>query len=155
MRIDELRKFLLEQQVPFSEEELQNGYLLRCETGEIFAAYNTGKVVCQGKATELSKAVKNWKQTVGKTSKVQLLAPEAVPSEVVPPKAADKPVFIVYGHDKAAREGLELLLHKMDLEPIVLSDHFKSGQWLSLQNRPTGRTRDTTLLPCQRQLRQV
>jgi hypothetical protein len=34
----------------------------------------------------------------------------------------EKPVFIVYGHDKAAREGLELVLHKMKLEPILLEN---------------------------------
>ncbi len=34
----------------------------------------------------------------------------------------DKRVFIVYGHDTAARDGLELVLRRMGLEPIVLAN---------------------------------
>jgi hypothetical protein len=37
----------------------------------------------------------------------------------------------------------------------ALSDHFKSGQRLSLQNRPRGDAEDVNVLPCQRLLRQV
>ena len=34
----------------------------------------------------------------------------------------DRRVFVVYGHDTAARDALELLLHKMGLEPIILQN---------------------------------
>jgi len=117
MTAEELRNFLAERQVNFGEEEMQNGYLFRCEDGEIFAAYSTGKVVCQGKPTELSRAVKEWKRPAGKSVKAQ-----PAPQPALPLTAPDKPVFIVYGHDMAAREGLELVLHKMGLKPIVLEN---------------------------------
>jgi len=73
-------------------------------------AHDTGKDVCQGKATELTKSVKEWQ----KPAKA-----EAVKERVAGP---NNRVFIVYGHDLAAREGLELMLHKMGLEPIVLAN---------------------------------
>jgi predicted nucleotide-binding protein len=114
MSPDELREFLAERGVSFNQEEMQYGYLFRCEEGEKFAAYNSGKVVCQGKSTELSKAVRNWKKPAK--------AAAAKPKEAAPAAQQGKPVFIVYGHDKAAREGLELVLHKMKLEPIVLEN---------------------------------
>jgi predicted nucleotide-binding protein len=114
MSPDELRDFLVERGVNFKQEEIQNGYLFRCEEGEKFAAYNTGIVVCQGKPTELSKAVKDWKKPAK--------AGAAKAKEAVPAAEQDKPIFIVYGHDKTAREGLELVLHKMKLEPIVLEN---------------------------------
>jgi predicted nucleotide-binding protein len=117
MTADELTEFLAERGVAFNKEEIQNGQLFRCEDGEKFAVYNSGRVVCQGKPTALSKAVKEWK----KPAKAAPSKPkEAVAAAA--PSAADKPVFIVYGHDKAAREGLELVLHKMKLEPIVLEN---------------------------------
>ena len=120
MTADELRSFLAEQRIDFQEEEIQNGYLIRCDSGETFAAYNTGKLVCQGKPTELSKAVKEWKRPPGKVAEGKPgPRPEPAP---VPVTAADKPVFIVYGHDMAARDGLELVLHKMGFTPIVLEN---------------------------------
>src|SRR5713226_9166483 len=117
MTADELRDFLAARGVNFDQEEIQNGLLFRCAEGEKFAVYDTGRVVCQGKPTELSKAVKDWNKPAKAAS--------AKPKAALPAAAAtgaDKPVFIVYGHDTAVREGLELVLHKMGLEPIVLGN---------------------------------
>ncbi len=36
-------------------------------------------------------------------------------------------VFVVYGHDEAAREQLELVLHRLDLDPFVLGNTAGSG----------------------------
>ncbi len=36
-------------------------------------------------------------------------------------------VFVVYGHDETAREQLELVLHRMDLDPFVLGNTSDSG----------------------------
>jgi predicted nucleotide-binding protein len=114
MTPDELQDFLAERQVNFEREEIQNGFLFRCESGEKFAAYTTGRVVCQGKPTELSKAVKEWKK------------PAKAAHVIEPSKQAalgpDKRVFIVYGHDIVARDALELVLRRMGLEPIVLEN---------------------------------
>jgi hypothetical protein len=51
MSPDELRDFLVERGVNFNQEEMQYGFLFRCEEGEKFAAYNTGRVAwaCLGR----------------------------------------------------------------------------------------------------------
>ena len=124
MTADELREFLAERGIGYNLEEIRNGQLFRCDDGEIFIVYNTGTVVCQGKPTELSKAVEERKKQA-KASPARATAKAAMPKVKEAPAStavAAKPVFIVYGHDTAAREGLELLLHKMELEPIVLED---------------------------------
>jgi predicted nucleotide-binding protein len=83
--------------------------------GEVFVAYDTGTVVCQGKRrTELSEAVKDWKS--GEVPSAFLV--EGTTATTGP----NKRIFIVYGHDIASREGLELVLHRMGLEPIVLAN---------------------------------
>jgi predicted nucleotide-binding protein len=38
------------------------------------------------------------------------------------PKPANKKVFVVHGHDSAAREQLELIIHKLGLDPFVLQN---------------------------------
>jgi predicted nucleotide-binding protein len=108
MTPDELRDVLRSRGIRYDERAVQNGTQFRCPDGEIFTVYNTGKCVIQGsRDTELARAVQ-----------------ECTPAgHVVVPRPAQSglgPVFIVYGHDEAARNELELLLHRMGLEPIVL-----------------------------------
>ncbi|MDQ2842207.1 MAG: nucleotide-binding protein [Acidobacteriota bacterium] len=43
------------------------------------------------------------------------------------PPQKDQPVFIVYGHDTASREQLELILRRMRLHPIVLGNLAAAG----------------------------
>jgi predicted nucleotide-binding protein len=115
MTADELRGFLVDNDVKFEEKEIQHGTQFKCDTGEVFVAYSTGTVSCQGKPTELSKAVKNWKRPskAAGQPKTEASSPVAGP---------DKRVFIVYGHDTTARDALELVLRRMGLEPIVLEN---------------------------------
>jgi predicted nucleotide-binding protein len=115
MTADELRDFLNQRQVKCKEDAVQHGTRFTCVGGEVFIVYGTGKLNVQGKKSALSASVKEW---YGGGSAV------AGPVEVAPvlPAGPDKRVFIVYGHDQASRESLELLLHKMGLEPIVLQD---------------------------------
>jgi predicted nucleotide-binding protein len=47
---------------------------------------------------------------------------QTVAPAVVRGSAADRSVFIVYGHDIGVRDGLELLLRRMGMEPIVLQN---------------------------------
>ncbi len=65
MTADELRDFLTQRDVKFEENEIQHGTRFKCGSGEVIVAYNTGTVSCQGKPTELSKAVKDWKASGG------------------------------------------------------------------------------------------
>ena len=114
MTPDELRDFLNQRQVNYQEKEVQHGRQFKCQDGEVFVAYNTGTVSCQGKPTDLAKAVKGWKP-----SKAAYAAPA---EKAVANTGPDKRVFIVYGHDTASRDGLELVLRRMGLEPIVLAN---------------------------------
>lgn len=69
--------------------QVQSGRQFKCEGGEIFIAYDTGKVNCQGKVTELYKAVKS-----ASLAKVR----GAVPAKAVGlsvEKTPSKQVFIV------------------------------------------------------------
>ncbi len=107
MTPDQLRELFDSKGVRHTERPVQNGIQFRCEGGEVFTVYETGKCLMQGKETDLTRTVEKC-------------AAGAAKSSIVTPKPA--PVFIVYGHDLAARNELELLLHRMDLEPIILSN---------------------------------
>lgn len=119
MTADEVRDFLTQRQIKFKESQVPHGIKFTCPSGEIFIVYGTGKVNIQGKSTLLSAAVKEWYDTGSQ-------APAAQPAIKASPAAMaagpDRRVFIVYGRDTASRESLELLLHKMGLDPIVLQD---------------------------------
>jgi hypothetical protein len=91
MTADELRDFLNERGANFGEQEISYGGKFQCETGEIFVAYDTGKVVCQGKATGLAKTVKDWKRPAEATAQVK--PKQAVAAVATGPS---KRVFIVY-----------------------------------------------------------
>ncbi len=117
MTPDDLRGYLTQRQVTFEEKPVQHGVQFRCSSGEIFTVFKTGKLTVQGrKVSELAQAVLQ-------------LVPSPGPAEVAhtavttaPMMGPDKRVFIVYGHDTASRENLELLIHRMGLEPIVLQN---------------------------------
>ena len=45
-----------------------------------------------------------------------------VPKAPDNPQSANKRVFVVHGHDSSAREQLELIIHKLGLDPFVLQN---------------------------------
>jgi predicted nucleotide-binding protein len=123
MTADELRDFLTQHQIKFKESPVQHGIKFACPGGEIFIVYDTERINIQGKRTPLSDSVKESYN--GGKAPVAMAAKE-------PPAAAvaagpNRRVFIVYGHDVPSRESLELLLHKMGMEPIVLGDLAAQG----------------------------
>lgn len=109
MNADDLRGLLRQRQVRFTERTTKNGVQFRCATGEIFTVYNTGKVLCQGASTPLA-------ETVRQATQPQPISGVTVPTE------PGRQIFIVYGHDTSARDGLELLLRRMGFAPIVLQN---------------------------------
>jgi predicted nucleotide-binding protein len=120
--LEELRSFLTQRQVPFTEKSVQSGTQLVCQSGEIFTHYDRrGKVVAGGVKTALAQEVTGWAES-GITP-----ASEVGSAPVASSGALRNDVFIVYGHDTAARENLELLLHKMKLNPIVLANLTPGG----------------------------
>lgn len=119
--LDDIRDFLRQRGVRYTEAPVQYGTALRCPAGEIFTHYDRrGKVVVGGKATALSVAVKAWLATDEFAPDAKAPDPSRVASAEANPAGMSKDIFIVYGHDTSAREGLELLIHRMKLNPIVL-----------------------------------
>ncbi len=107
----EFRNGLRQRRVKFKEKSLQDGVKFRCDSGERFTVYNTGTVLHHGKQTPLAK------EMVAPSSE-HMAVPARPQSDGT--SLADLRVFIVYGHDTQARDGLELLMHRMELKPLVL-----------------------------------
>lgn len=131
---DDVRSYLDEQEVEYDEKAIPYGKQFRCEDGEIVSVYDSGKLVIQGQPSLLTDELKEQfaTKTKGRVAKPE----EPIPSLKLRQKKLDevevtpdvsKQVFIVYGHDDAAREGLELLLHRMGLVPIVFSNLAAGG----------------------------
>jgi predicted nucleotide-binding protein len=116
MNPTDVRDYLKQRSLGFTEQNVQHGVQFRCEGGEIFVVYDTGKLSVQGKPTSLSDEVR------GLTSRGQRESGPARERVAAEPAGDQRPVFVVYGHDVAARDGLELLLRRMGLEPIVLQN---------------------------------
>lgn len=115
VKAEDLRDFLKQKQVNYSEDQIQSATRFRGPDGEIFCLYNTGRFVPQGNTeSDLARAVKEWAGAGGEPVRRGLVAP-------APAEPALSPIFIVYGHDIASRDALELLLRRMGLEPIVLA----------------------------------
>ena len=119
MTPEELRAFLTQRQVSFEEKDIQDGKQFRCKSREIFNVYETGRITIQGKQTELSAIIRDWDDSGRAPSgPIQESLREGPPHPKV--SGPDRNVFVVYGHDITARDALELLLRRMDLNPIIL-----------------------------------
>src|ERR1700694_464133 len=121
MDVDELRSFLNQHQVRFEEQEIQHGTSFKCKSGEIFNFYpKRGKVVVQGRPTALAQAVRDWSDSGSAPATFQEEGPATR-------GGMHRDIFVIYGHDDEARQGLELLLHRMGLNPIVLANLTPDG----------------------------
>ena len=96
-----------------SEREIQHGiqYILTDVTPVNW--YKTGKVLVGGKKTELQQEAAS---VFSEPTQV-----EPAGQKVETPVALTR-VFIVYGHDSAARDELELILRRIRIEPIILQN---------------------------------
>lgn len=121
MTPDELRDFLTRRQVQFDQRGVQYGTQFRCRDGEIFTVFDSGKLSIQGRCTGLAEAVQALEG--GSAAQLADYEPAAEPAQV----GDDRQVFIVYGHDIAARDSLELLLRRIGLDPIILQNVPASG----------------------------
>ncbi|WP_172913975.1 TIR domain-containing protein [Capnocytophaga canis] len=113
-------------------EDCQNGFRFKTIDGGIIQWYpSTGKILLQGKddaKQKLSKLIKKLE-----LEKIQLEPMEKF-NDVVEAKAKSiktgSKIFVVHGHDTTSREQLELILHKLGLEPLVLAN--TSGKGLTI-----------------------
>jgi len=116
MTQEDMRRLLKDRGVPFNEKDAQNCRRFDCNSGEIFNVFNSGKMSFQGKTTPLSQEIKTLYEG-GDSS-----ALDATLKKPEPQQTANSPVFIVYGHDIASRDQLELILRRMGLDPIILAN---------------------------------
>jgi hypothetical protein len=119
MTPDDIESVFKGNNVPFESKDIQHARQFVFPDGGKLCAYNSGKVVLQGKDSAFRKR-----------------AEELLGQPGVPPSSGDRSatttdishnqysnrVFIVYGHDVEAREQLELLLRRVKLEPVVLQN---------------------------------
>ena len=119
---DQIEAVLKGNNIPFRAKDIQHAKQFALDDGAILCAYQSGKIVWQGKSGPTRQRVE---ELLGQGSAI--LAPlEADDKSVI--NAYSNKVFIVYGHDVDAREQLELLLRRMKLEPLVLQNVPSGGQ---------------------------
>jgi predicted nucleotide-binding protein len=124
IELDDLRQYLTQRQVRFNETAVQSGLQIKCSGGEIFVHYpRRNKVVVQGnQASELAQAITQWDASGFAPGTIGTSDSDSATNGAQGSRPLSKDVFVVYGHDTDAREKLELLLHRMDLNPIVLAN---------------------------------
>ena len=117
---DDIRTFLQQRGVAFTEKDLPFGTQFRCPDGEVFSSYTSGKLVIQGKAgTELAGAVGALSKDSEPVIPSQGAKSSPKPIAQVP---VSKRIFIVYGHDQTATDALELMLRRWGIEPVILQN---------------------------------
>ena len=92
--------------------------------------YTSGTVQVQGRVSDIQKEVK---EIFSRTAPHHPVGPRSVQGSsesTSPNQAAPKRVFIVHGHDTEARDRLELMLRRFNLDPIVLQNIPGSGDTL-------------------------
>jgi predicted nucleotide-binding protein len=120
MTADELGELLRRRAVIFTDKAVQNGRRFECKTGEIFNVFDSGKMSFQGKqGTPLAQEV------------------NAIYDGTIDDKPVEPPghqtvtgsprIFVVYGHDTAARDQLELTLRRMGFEPVIQANLAAAG----------------------------
>ncbi len=114
--------------------------VFRSEDGAIFNWWpSTGTILIQGpKAAraKLQDAIEKTLADISLSSDVPHSIATEIPSADASPSSASagpapneesKRVFVVYGHDKVACEQLELVLHRLGLDPFVLGNTSGGG----------------------------
>ena len=112
-------------------EQKGNGHQIRTEEGAIANWYpSTKKIMYQGNNGAKEKLQGNLNALSGQKPDPKAdSATSAVESSIpnFPQPAENKKVFVVHGHDVNAREQLELVLHKLGLNPFVLQNSSGGG----------------------------
>ncbi len=112
-----------------SVEENEHSYQIRTEEGGICNWYpGTGTVQFQGKKDKKDQLKEDVTEYTGEGNSGSGTA-ESVsePEKPTNPSSASKKIFVVHGHDDTAREQLELILHKLGLDPFVLANTAGEG----------------------------
>lgn len=110
----------------FSIEQVadqEHGHQIRTREGAIINWYPAkGTLVFQGPREQRERIDAAWATYTGVPAAPAAPEPIGEPAAPANPATANKKVFLVHGHDTAAREQLELVLHKLRLDPFVLAN---------------------------------
>lgn len=109
-------QMILQEKYEISDvSDLKNGhgYQIRLANGAVVNVYNSGKIFVQGKNIE---EVQEFIDSINQNQEKSTV------------DAANKNVFVVYGHDSDARNQLELLLRRFSLDPLILDQLPSGGQ---------------------------
>ncbi len=114
---EQIEQTLQEKGWAYTQREIQDGVQYVLSDGTPIAWYKSGKVVVRGKATALQAEAKSVfsgepPTIIVPTSQVSSCSSESPPSRV----------FIAYGHDADALDELELILHRLQIQPIILQN---------------------------------
>jgi len=104
-----------------SEDRLSNdlGFQIKCVEGEIICIYDTGKLTVQGKNQGKLKAI---------FGQGNAFPGSASPADLSNQNSVNRNIFVVYGHDSAAKTELEAMLRRWGLNPLILDQLTSSGQ---------------------------
>lgn len=86
-------------------EDVANGKKITLSNGGVVICYHSGACVPQGKNPDKIRAI--------------------LESDLGP---KNRKIFVVYGHDTATRDALELTLRRLEFEPIILDREASNGQ---------------------------
>ena len=115
---------LTENGLTFEAKDIANGVQFRLPKGTPLDLYEgTGKLVVRGKESDERALAQRIFET-GAPAKPG--APKAAAAAV--PAQNDDRVFVVYGHDTGSRDALELMLLRMNLKPVILSNMAPEGK---------------------------
>lgn len=115
---------LTENGLMFEAKDIANGVQFRLPEGTPLDLYEgTGKLVVRGKESD-ERALAQRIFEAG--ASVKPAAPKSVSTAVSAQN--DDRVFVVYGHDTGSRDALELMLLRMNLKPVILSNMAPEGK---------------------------
>lgn len=105
------------------EKEADNNIQIRLTNGAVINWFpSTGTVNFQGKLEAKTTVIKALEDYTGNTGNVGKASKIESPTAPENPATAAKKVFVVHGHDTTSREQLELIVHKLGLDPFVLAN---------------------------------
>ena len=96
------------------------GMQLRLKNGAIVNVYDTGSISVQGKNQDEVNAALGVEPPARTVGGATAAAPFA--------NTTKKKVFVVYGHDQPARDELEAMLRRWELDPLILDQLPTEGQ---------------------------
>lgn len=113
MKFDEVKKILQSNHLTILDEKRlgnDTGYQIRLATGQIVNVFDKGTYFVQGKDS----------------ASVQQILDKAA-GVCIHPVPVHRKVFVVYGHDQNARNELEAMLRRWDIEPLILDQLPSAG----------------------------